>query len=407
MAWRPLLLTVSLLAVLAGGSAQARSPAPPQSVAALEQRLAARPDDLDATLTLAAALLDRTRSSSDSQMLARANALATKALKAAPNNPAVHTLDARRLMVVHRFGNALDAVIKAEALGAADVATLSTKADALTELGRYEEAEAVIQKLLDQHYGPAALSRAAHFRFLYGDLEGAIELAKRSLKGGRLPPFDQAWLMLQVAELSLIGGDLEGAKRATLAAESAAPAAALALRARISEAQGKPEKAATLLRAAVRRELLPEFVVELWRLARQRGDLGEAARQGALLEGMARLDEVSGALNRRLFAAWYAEQDGRLATAERLARAELAARPDIYSHDLLAWALHRQGRSREALPYAERAIALGTPDVQLRSHAAAIFSALDDPRGAALAGAAQGRAQAPAAAVEVPAVAHQ
>lgn len=391
--------------LLAGAASEARPLAPPQRSGSPETvpelRLAASADDLDATRSLAAVLLDRARASNDPQILVRANALVSRALKAAPDNPAGHTLDARRLMIAHRFGDALGAAIRAEALGAGDVATLSTKADALTELGRYEEAEAVIQRLLDHYYGPAALSRAAHFRFLYGDLDGAIELAKRSLDAGRLLPFDQAWLQLQLAELFLFSGDLDAARRATIAAENAAPAPALALalalRARVSKAQGKRAEAATLLRAAVQRELRPEFVVELWRLARERGDVAEAARQRALLDGMARLDEASGSMNRRIFAFWYAEQDGQLVAAERLARAELAARPDIYSHDLLAWVLHRQGRSRDALPYAECAIALGTPDPQLRAHSAAISRSLEeDPRGE---GSVQGSIQEPVRAV--------
>lgn len=103
---------------------------------------------------------------------------------------------------------------------------------------------------------------------------------------------------------------------------------------------------------------------------------------------MARLDEATGSIDRRLFVLWYAERDEQLATAERLARAELKERPDIYSQDLLAWVLHRQGRSREALPYDERAIALGTPNARLLSHSAAIFRAFDDPRGDLLSSAA-------------------
>lgn len=380
MTWRtwPWLLFSMLLGV--GGAAQARPSSPQQPIAVLEMRLIANANDVNTILALAGALLDRTSASNNPQTLERARVLISKALTAAPGNPVGHTLNARQLMLAHRFSDALAAAAQAKTLGATDVATLSIEADALTELGRYEEAEAVIQILLDRHYGPAALSRAAHFRFLYGDLDGAIELAKRSLASERLQPFEQAWLTLQVGELLLYAGDFEGARKATLVAEQVAAPAALALRARVSEAQGLRDEAVMLLRAAVQQQLRPEFITGLWRLTLQRGDLAAAAKLAAILDGMALLDEASGSMNRRIFASWFAEQDGLLDVAERLARAELAARPDIYSHDLLAWVLHRQGKNRAALPHAQRAIALGTPDPQLLAHAAAVFKALDNPK---------------------------
>ena len=60
------------------------------------------------------------------------------------------------------------------------------------------------------------------------------------------------------------------------------------------------------------------------------------------------------------------------------AREEIAARQDIYGWDLLAWALHQNGRDGEAAPAMARALALGTRDAMLFYHAGMIERALGD-----------------------------
>ncbi len=56
-----------------------------------------------------------------------------------------------------------------------------------------------------------------------------------------------------------------------------------------------------------------------------------------------------------------------LETAE-LARRARVARPSIYGDDALGWALARAGRCAEALPFAKRALRLGTQDPLLFFH---------------------------------------
>jgi Flp pilus assembly protein TadD len=58
-----------------------------------------------------------------------------------------------------------------------------------------------------------------------------------------------------------------------------------------------------------------------------------------------------------------------------LARQELAARPDIYSHATLARALAGAGDRAQAQAHARQALALNTPDAQLQAEMAAILGA--------------------------------
>ena len=60
------------------------------------------------------------------------------------------------------------------------------------------------------------------------------------------------------------------------------------------------------------------------------------------------------------------------------ARAALAARPSIYAHDALAWALYRAGEYEEAWREIDLALRLGTRDAMLHFHAGMIARARGD-----------------------------
>jgi len=56
---------------------------------------------------------------------------------------------------------------------------------------------------------------------------------------------------------------------------------------------------------------------------------------------------------------------------DAVARAEAAraARPDVYSADVLAWALYQSGQYDAALPFSQEALHLGTKDPLMLFHA--------------------------------------
>jgi hypothetical protein len=73
-----------------------------------------------------------------------------------------------------------------------------------------------------------------------------------------------------------------------------------------------------------------------------------------------------------LYLASAGKEPGR---ALALARAELAVRRDVFTHDALAWALLAAGDPRGARQAMENALAEGTQDARLFLHAAAIAQA--------------------------------
>ena len=66
------------------------------------------------------------------------------------------------------------------------------------------------------------------------------------------------------------------------------------------------------------------------------------------------------------------------AAALALAEREQQARRDIYADDLLAWALYRNGRARDAVEPMRRALRLGTRDAKLFFHAGMIHRDLGE-----------------------------
>jgi tetratricopeptide (TPR) repeat protein len=369
-----------LLALCAHRVVALERPSAVGDIAQLEQRLAAHPDQIEPMQDLAAALLAEVRIAPRSEVLSRAEALIDHLL--AVHAPRADALDAWRLLIAHRFDQALLAARRAGANGADPLLALISEADALTELGRYDEAEVVVQRLLDQHYGIAALARASHLRRLFGDLPGAIELAEQALRASAAP-VDRAWLALDLAELQLCAGAAPRALALATAAVADLSTPALVMQARAQRALGNPRAALALYRVAAMRVPRAETEVEILKLAHGLGDEALVVRTTRLLDGMARLDAQNGGGDGRSFIE-FALLENRLAVAEDLARREWRQRPDVYSAAQLAWVLFRAGKRDEAVAYATRAIGVHTVDPLLEWRAGTVLAACGKAPGVAL-----------------------
>jgi tetratricopeptide (TPR) repeat protein len=308
-----------------------------RKIESLQTQHAAVPDDLATIHKLAEALLTRARTSADSRDVARAEALIADALRIAANDPRSWTLKAWSEMTAHRFADALASARRAQEFGAENAITLGLISDALVELGKYKQAVDATQQMLYRFPGLPSYSRAAHLRFLHGDLEGAIALMRQAAQAGRPRTEQTAWTLAQLAELYMHDGQLEQAERTAQAAVETFPESpqVLAVLARANEAQGRFDDALQLYARAADAQPSPEFVYPLWKLAQRLDRTADAKRHETVLMGLARLGETV-RLYRRVFALFFSEYPERLKQAEQLARAELQARPDIYSHDILA-----------------------------------------------------------------------
>ena len=375
-----------VMLIFAAGAQGAEADAPMRARVTLEPAQA-RLDQTIAMQDQVASLLARIRIAPHAADLARAETLIERLLTMGA--PRAEALNAWRLLIAHRFDEALSAARRARTAATDPLLAAISEADALTELGRYDEAETTVQTLLDNHYGIAALARASHLRMVFGDLAGAMELAAVAISTSQAGS-DRAWLQLDLAELQLMAGTPAQALTLALAAVADLPAPALAMQARAHAALGNAPAALALYRVAATTTLRAETLLEVMRLARALGDQALARRTAAVLDGMARLDAIGTGGDRRCFVEFYLER-GDVITAESLARAEWRQRPDIYSAAQLAWALYRADKLGEARMYAAYAVRLTTPDPQLQWRAGVVLAANGEARGKTLMAAAVAR----------------
>lgn len=124
---------------------------------------------------------------------------------------------------------------------------------------------------------------------------------------------------------------------------------------------------------------MPGYAAALGDVYARTGAREEARRQYDLVEYIGRLSSLDAALYNRELALFYADHDVKLAEALALARKELEIRQDVYAHDLLAWALYKNGQAADAAAEIARALRLGTRDARLFFHAGMIHHRLGEP----------------------------
>src|SRR4029077_9029441 len=181
-----------------------------------------------------------------------------------------------------------------------------------------------------------AYARVAHLRWLKGDLAGAIQVMQ--LATSAASPNDAesaAWANTRLALYEFQACHFEKAEqrcRFALEFQNDYPPALL-LRGRMRLAENKPAAAVDALQVAAKLNPLPEYQ---WTLAEA---LSAAHRESEAAAIEVRLRQQGEATDPRTLSMFLATRQQETDTALRLARAELNARADVFTHDTLAWAL--------------------------------------------------------------------
>lgn len=244
--------------------------------------------------------------------------------------------------------------------------------DLLMEQGKLDEAIDAYQHMMDQKPGPQAYSRAAHVRWLRGDLQGAIAAMEMATgASSSRDPESAAWAHVRLALYELQAGNMSKVSdliETALAFQPNYPPAFLAL-GRVLLAQGKNTEAIAPLTRATQLNPLPEYqwvLIEALRAADRRDE-------ACVIEDQ--LMQRGAADDPRTFALYLATTGHDTETALRLAEEELKVRADVFTLDTLAWALKAAGRNQKALAFCEQALAQGTHDARLFYHAGVIAAA--------------------------------
>jgi tetratricopeptide (TPR) repeat protein len=244
--------------------------------------------------------------------------------------------------------------------------------DVLMEQGKVSEAAAAYQRMIDIKPFYQSYIRAAHLRWLTGNTDGAIELARHAIAAAS-PRYPEAiaWAYTRLAHYELHAGRLPLAMNAANDALRVHPnyAAALLVRGRVHTATRELTEAVEDLEQAARLNPLPEYQ---WMLA----DALRAARQEEAAARVERELEATGArTDPRTLALYLATRRRDLPRALELTEREMAERADVFTLDARAWTLAAAGRLDDAHATMARALASGTRDARLYLHAASIAAA--------------------------------
>ncbi len=352
------------------------------AIRSLQTHVRQQPRDFGAWAALGFAQVERARTDGDPSRYTRAERALARSLALRPGNDQALAGQAALAAARHDFAAALDHADRALERNPYSERALCSRIDALVELGRYAEAAKAAAVADRRRPGVPVFTRYAYVRELRGDVRTARRVLHRALDSAA-GPADVAYVATALGNLERGQGRYDTAlhhyARALAADDAYLPA--LEGRARAQAADGDRAGAITTLEQVVARSPLPGPLVALGELYEDRGDRAKAREQYALVDAWTALARAGG-VDVDLDTALAAADHGDTAEALRAARAAWDRRRTVHTADALAWALHRAGRSAEALPYARRATATGYRDAAFLHHRGMIEKAAGQDRAA-------------------------
>ncbi|CAA9516462.1 MAG: hypothetical protein AVDCRST_MAG53-3107 [uncultured Solirubrobacteraceae bacterium] len=345
-----------------------------ERIAALEASLRADPTTRgrgDERLSaLGDAYLQRVREGGDATGYVKAQRAFDRALQRDPRDLAATIGLGTLALARHQFKASLILGERAVALAPEAAAPLPVVVDALVELGRYDDAERTLQRLVDRRPGLAAYARISYLRELRGDVRGAVAAMRLAVDAGSSTPEGAAYVQTLLGTLERNRGRLGpavAAYRAALRAQPGFPAAGVGM-AGVEASQGRADLARARLRRIVGRTPSPESALALAELELADGRSPESRAALALVSDQ-RSELRAGGENTDTEEAAFQADHGDPAEGVRLGRRAWAAAPSLRSADALGWALTRAGRPAEGYAWSRRALRRGWREPRVVYHA--------------------------------------
>jgi tetratricopeptide (TPR) repeat protein len=348
-------------------------------IATNRQRVADNPGDGKAAVQLADALMRAARVSADASLAIEAEHVLREALQHSPSD-----YPSRRMLSVvylsqHRFAEALTEASAAQKLRPADAWNYAIAGDAQLELGKYDEAFASFDHVMEHRPDAGAYARVAYARELQGDIDGAVELMRMSAEATSPTDLEAlAWTYAQVGNLYVLKGRLDDAEREFQRAEFTFPSHPYAMNGRVKLLIARRHYAEAL-DLSRRAPTTPESLAMRGDLLARLGQADDAERtyqeaERVEREGWKQEHPQPGALARFL-----AERGRNIPEAIALAERAARERQDVVTMDALAWSYFKGGRVAEAASAIQHATRLGTVDPRIRCHASVIARAQAGP----------------------------
>lgn len=328
-------------------------------------------------ILLASAYVQKSRETTDFSYLDHAVSILNEVLSEDSANYEALRLLTETQLERHLFSTAAESSRRLIQISPADSWNWGTLGDAYIEMGEYDKGAEAYQKMVSLRPDLASYNRAAHYRFLYGDVAGAVAIMKQAIASGSSSPENVAWCMVDLGNIYFKRGQyalaLQSFTDALRTFKNYHPA--YAGLGRVLAETGDPTQAIESYLRAQEITPLPDYAAALFDLYKKTGQNNLAAKQMELLEVIDKVSIANGEKANRNLALAFADHDVRLGRALQLAQGELEFRRDVYSYDALAWALYKNHRIAEAQQYMEKALALKTPEPMFRLHSELISRA--------------------------------
>jgi tetratricopeptide (TPR) repeat protein len=328
--------------------------------------------------TLAKLFFARSRNTGSMPDLARAERLAVESIgEREHRNYQAFELLASALMGRHAFGEARVIAQRVDSLDPGIPSHLALLGEIELELGDYAAAAAHFDRIQYDGRNFTTGARLARWYELTGRVAKARTFLKQSIarvnRRDDLPREQVAWFHFRLGELELRVGNstaADSAFRAGLAINPDDPRIMSEL-SHVAFMRGEWNRAIALAERVPETQRDPEILGVLTSAYARLGDTVQSARYSKAMA--IKVANEPGVIHRPwgLFLLDYGAAKDH-ARVLKLAKLERRNRRDVYAHDLLAWALYRNGRLEEAKEEMRLALAQGTEDVMLRDHARAI-----------------------------------
>ena len=354
------------------------------------RKLSENSQDYISATNLGSLYLQRARLTANIDDYDRAARSIAQALVADPGYESGRTVELNVLFATHQFATALEHAQSLLADDSGNLQARATVADSQLELGRYAAAQDSYRLLTAIAKGPPIDARLAHLAFVTGDPAKALALAKAARDAAVIAADDPhspdlAFYEYQLGEIARLTGDptLAGSAYRAALIDRPEDLASLVGLARVEAHDGDAGAAIAQLRRAAAIAPQPDTLALLGDLLEESGDPRGATQEYATVRAIRTLSETASSVYDRQLLLFELDHGGATEPVLEGARIALAARGDVYGHDVVAWALYRLGRPGQAKAEMAAAMAQGTPDARLLYHAGAIDLASGDRSGGA------------------------
>jgi len=331
------------------------------SMDGLLAKLRTDPNDQKSRLLLAEAYMQEGRVTGNHPYYdAAAMQLLQEVLKANPENFEALCCQASLSLTQHHFSQGLALAQQAQELNPQSGYVYGLLTDANVELGHYDEAVKMADKMNQVRPDLSAYARVSYLREIHGDLPGAIEAMQMAVKAGYSGLEQTEWSRVALGHLYEVSGQLDKAQGYFQEALALRPnyAYALAGLARVAAARHDYPTAIknlNLARATVKDYAFTDELVDVYRLDHQPDEADKMAHESVnmLAEAaqQANDNEQFGHYTDRELAYAYLKTN-ELDKALEHAKIEYARRPDnIDVNETLAWVYYKRGNYPEAQKY--------------------------------------------------------